>query len=367
MGFDQKHYVPILKAKGGELRALKEASTTVRRSLTPLLEAPDVSTKPGEDDPVPTKSDEAHVLKVAKEIGKCWGSDRRVFIDGFYIEQKPKLADGREPAGALLDHLRDEGVRTIPVTGLDRVGDYDAAIKAAIDKDERGVCIRLWEPDLESDDLENQLASLVKFLGVKADAADLLIDFGPKVPPRSTIIPLVNAIPKLTEWRSLTLASSSFPSDMSEVAQFTTVELDREEWTNWTHTRSRAPKLMRMPTFSDYGINHPVLPKVDPWMMRASANIRYTSNTTYLIAKGEALPRAKDKVQRESAKEQYPKLAKMIIKHPAWCGPEFSWGDGYIQDCANKECVGGGREWRAVGTSHHLAFVVQQLASLPSP
>jgi hypothetical protein len=29
------------------------------------------------------------------------------------------------------------------------------------------------------------------------------------------------------------------------------------------------------------------------------------------------------------------------------------------------QCVGGGREWRAVGTSHHLVYVVKQIANLP--
>lgn len=366
MGFDHKHYVPILKAKAGELRALKEASTAVRRGATPVLEVLNVPLKvvEGKKNRVPSKSPEAHYESIADNIIKNWGADRRLFVDGFYIQGNPTMADGREPISAILDDLRDGGVMAIPVAGLERYAEYNEAVRKAIEEDGRGVCIRIVEPDLESDDLEGELQGLMKFLGTKPSTVDLLIDYGPKVPPRSSIVPLINDFPLLKDWRSFALSSSAFPPDMSLVSQFTTAELDREEWTGWTYLRSRASRLVRMPTFSDYAINHPVLSDPDPRMIRMSGNIRYTAATSYVIARGEVFPRKSDN-DRETPGEQYPKLAEWIIKHNAWCGPQFSWGDAYIQDCADEKCVGGGREWRAVGTSHHLAFVVQQLASLP--
>jgi hypothetical protein len=367
MGFDQRHYVPILKAKAGELRALKEATENVRGAFTPLLEVMDVPPKyiEGEEDPVPSKSVDAHVLAVSDSIAKAWGSGRNVFIDGFYIEHLPTLDDGREPIGAVLDALREADVKVVPVTGLDRFAEYNEAVKQAVEQDERGVCLRLQESDLESDDLDKQLAAVLLGLGLSPKKVDLVFDYGPTVPPKSSLVPVLNAIPKVMEWRSFTLAASSFPVDMREVARFTTVELDREEWTNWTFLRARSDKLLRLPTFGDYAINHPKLSDLDPREMRMSANIRYTWTTTFVIAKGEATPRKKDKEKKATPSEQYPLLAQSIIEHKAWCGPKFSWGDGYIQKCANRECVGGGREWRAVGTSHHLAFVAKQLANLP--
>lgn len=367
MGFDHKHYVPILKAKAGELKALKETPTSIRAGFTPVLEIMDVAPRyiEGEDEPVPSKSDDAHVEAVAENITKAWGPDRRFFIDGFYIEDMSALADGREPIGAILDYLRKAGMKAVPVTGLDRLKEYSAAIKGAVEKDGRGLCLRLQESDLESEDLGKQLQTALKFFGLGADKVDLLIDYGPVTIPRSTIIPLVNDMPNLTGWRSFTLAACSFPVDMSKVAQYSTKELSRDEWTNWTHLRSRADKIDRMPTFGDYAINHPEPSEIDPREMRMSANIRYTWTTTYVVAKGEALPRKKDKEKKAPSSEQYPLLAQAIMAHKAWCGPKFSWGDEYIQKCANRECVGGGREWRAVGTSHHLAFVSKQIANLP--
>lgn len=368
MGFDQRHYVPVLKAKGGELRALKEAAEPVRASFTPLLEVTDVPQKylEGEEDPVPSKSVDAHIESVAESIAKNCGTSRSVFIDGFYIEELATLDDGREPIGAVLDYLREADVQAVPVTGMDRLKEYNQAIKDAVEQDERGVCLRLQERDLESDELDRQLATVLKGLGLTPKKVDLLLDYGPTVPPKSALVPFLNAFPNVKEWRSFTLAASSFPTDMREVSQYTTVELDRDEWTAWTFLRSRADKLVRVPTFGDYAINHPEVSDVDPRTMRMSANIRYTWTTTFVIAKGEAAPRKKDKDKKAPFAEQYPLLAKSIMEHRAWSGPKFSWGDGYIAKCANKECVGGPREWRAVGTSHHFAFVSKQLANLPA-
>ena len=98
-----------------------------------------------------------------------------------------------------------------------------------------------------------------------------------------------------------------------------------------------------------------------------SPNIRYTSEVTYVVAKGEAYQRKKDPKKKAgiSASDQYPKLAEMIIKHPSWRGKKFSWGDAFIEACSRKACVGNPTNWRAVGTCHHIASVVRQIASLP--
>ncbi len=367
MGFDHKHYVPILKAKAGELRALREAAGAVRTGMTPVLEIQDIPPKwiEGEEDPVPSKSIDAHVKSVSDNIVKNWGTERRVFIDGVGVEQDENLEDGREPIAAMLDMLRDGGVKAIPVAGIDRLAEYNTAVRDAAAEDGRGVCLRLTEDDLEADDLDGQIKALRKFLKVSTGKIDLLVDFGGQVPPKSTLVPLLNALPELDEWRSLTLSACAFPPDMSNVGQFSTEELSREEWLNWTHARSRIDKLKRMPTYSDYGINYPSVGEMDPRQMRMSANIRYTWATAFVVAKGEALPRTKDKTKKQPAKQQYPALAKAIMKHPAWCGPLFSWGDAFIAKCANGDCVGNGTDWRAVGTSHHLAYVVQQIANLP--
>ena len=61
-----KHYVPILKAKRGELKALNGLYSRVTETITPLLEI-----VPPTPDPVtkePKKSPQAHCEKVTENI-----------------------------------------------------------------------------------------------------------------------------------------------------------------------------------------------------------------------------------------------------------------------------------------------------------
>lgn len=370
MKFDDSHYVPVLKGKQGELDAIRETAGEERGHFIPLLEVPPIPPKylEGEDDPVPSKSITSHVKDVAEKFVRALGTVAPAFVDGFYIENEDELDGGLEPIAGLFAEFRRTGVIFVPVIGLDRVKEYGQAVRDAVSKDKRGCCLRLVESDLEAlSDLEAQVGSLMDFMRVEASQVDLIMDFGPAVPLRSALPYQINALPFLKKWRSLTVASSSFPVNMAEVAQNSIVEFERREWTAWTFLRSKRKTLVRMPTFGDYAISHPGLVEVDPRIMRMSPNIRYTAELNYVVAKGEAYSRKKDRTKKSgiAASDQYPKLAKMIMNHGSWAGKKFSWGDKFIEACSRRACVGSPTNWRAVGTSHHIACVVRQIANLP--
>ena len=58
MGFDQSHYVPIVKGKQGELAALSKTDTKLMKHFTPLLEIPPIPPKyvEGQEEPIDRKS-----------------------------------------------------------------------------------------------------------------------------------------------------------------------------------------------------------------------------------------------------------------------------------------------------------------------
>lgn len=152
-----------------------------------------------------------------------------------------------------------------------------------------------------------------------------------------------------------------------------TREIEREEWAAWLWLRGKKKAAKRLPSFGDYTINHPLLSEIDPRLMMMSPNIRYTSESEYVVVKGKAQPRKKKKPTPEeeayraslAPSVQYPKLSAKVKAHAAWKGKDFSWGDGFIEKCFHKECVGNSTDWRAVGVCHHIALVVQQIANLP--
>ena len=256
---------------------------------------------------------------------------------------------------------------------MDRVEDYADSVKSALSIDKRGCCLRLVEGDIDGiAELGAQISSLFKAISTKPSNVHLLVDFGQKVPQKATLPFLIDALPFISEWRTFTIACSSFPADMSDVKKNSIRELEREEWAAWLSLLSKS-NVKRMPTYGDYGINHPILSDFNPFTMSMSVNIRYTDTLNYVLAKGQAQPRKKWADTPEKLKiraqlapgVQYPKLAVALKKHPAWKGKSFSWGDGFIDKCSHKECVGSATDWRAVGMNHHIVLVVQQIANLP--
>jgi hypothetical protein len=376
MGFDHSHYIPILKGKQGELTALQNTDPKLLKRFTPLIEIPPIppAWPEGNGKPIPAKTIDDHIKAVSKAFAKSLKSLPSLFLDGFYIELEDELADGTSPVDALFEALRSAKISFIPSMGLDRVEDYANSVKAAVETDGRGCCLRLVESDLEGfAELGGQIDGLLDILSIPRNDVDLLLDFGSKVPQKSALPFLIDALPSPNEWRTLTVASSSFPDSMMGQKTNSIGELERAEWLAWLSLRSKKKAVKRLPAFGDYAINHPVLTEINPKLMQMSPNIRYTDNVNYVVAKGQAQPRKKKKPTPEETtareklapKVQYPKLAAGLKEHPSWKTPTFSWGDAFIDRCSRKECVGSATDWRAVGTCHHIALVVQQLANLP--
>ena len=84
--------------------------------------------------------------------------------------------------------------------------------------------------------------------------------------------------------------------------------------------------------------------------------MRYTADGSWLVLKGRNL--------RDHGYEQFYDVCADLIARDEYSGREFSWGDEYIDDCANRR-VGTGNltTWRKVGTSHHLSYVLRELAT----
>lgn len=357
--FDEYHYVPVLKGRQGEYGALAEADDQVRSNVTPLLEIPPI---PWDFEvEAPAKSTEAHVGDVAARIERCWGKDRRIFIDAGLLSEEDRIAD-RHPLAVVLDSARDVGITAVPVTGLGRGDAYDAAVAEALAADGRGICLRLEGEDLEEpEDLPEILAGVVSTLGLTAEDVDLVLDFGPISAEQrwtaATARLLLAALPDVESWRTLTLLASSFPVDLSGVDGNSIGLISRAEWLVWQSLHARRDRLSRLPTFGDYGISHPVPREVDPRIIQRSAAIRYTTDDEFLIVKGRSI--------RLHGPEQHYDLAAELVARPEFHGDGFSWGDSYIAARARRESgTGNGMTWRKAGTSQHLAFVASQLANL---
>ncbi len=358
--FDHKHYVPILKGRDGEYRALQALMPSVRNALTPLLEIPPI---PWDDEQGrPARTIDKHLKKVGQKVERAWGSGRNLFIDLLWIAEADRMNGGEHPLRFVFRGFKEREVDAIPVVGLVRGQDYLAVCREIIREDGRGVCVRVQREDfVDFDDIGARLRQTLDDLNVNVRNADLILDLRALTPAErcleaDAVITLVNRLPAIAEWRTFTIAATSFPRNLIGLPPSASSLIPREEWDLWRAICRCRPTLRRAPTFGDYAISHPEPAEVDPRVMRPSASIRYTCDGAWLVLKGRNL--------RDYGYREFRQVCHELIRRTEYSGSQFSWGDGYIDDCA-AERVGTGNltTWRQVGTSHHLAFAARQLAS----
>jgi hypothetical protein len=361
--FDHTHYVPILKGKEGEYSALRELTRTIKDGLTPLIEIPSIPYDFEND--VPAKTVDAHLAKVVQKIETCWGADRPVSLDLDWISPSERMADGSHPLKYIFDNARDAALHAIPVTGINRPTAYQDAVKDANDTDHFGLCIRL-EPDDLNDwaDLQVRLNDLLAFFGLFAHDIDVVVDFESIASPTaaSPIAMAMNSVitnlPLVRDWRTLTFAASAFPQDLSNMSPRTITPVSRTEWLIWQSLAVRRARLIRLPTFGDYAISHPIPNEIDPRLMKMSAQLRYTADTEWFVFKARNV--------RDYGYEQFNDICRALITKPYYKGAAFSWGDNAINLCAVPGAnPGNATTWRRIGTNHHLTFVVDQIANVP--
>ena len=351
--FDYNHYVPILKAKNGEFGALLELPREIEKLITPLV---DVFNTEGSKKPL-----DFRLNKIANKVKTSWGTRRPIFIDLFGIDLDARISGKVHPLIFIFDCLRDLEVKAIPTIGFDRDDAHKKALKKIVEEDTRGVCIRLLRDDMETlEELEGNLESLLSYLNLNREDAHLLLDFRDlKVneieKSAGTAIDVIRSLPNINEWLTLTVAASGFPGSLAEIGTHAIGSLPRTELQLWSSLIARKGEIDRLPSFADYGVQHPDLLDLDWNAISLVSNIRYTLSAEWLIVRGGS--------NKTHGWDQSHQLSRELIAMPEYYGASFCWGDRYIDDCA-KEIVGPGNmtTWRKVGTNHHLTLVSSQIA-----
>jgi Beta protein len=354
------HYVPILKGREGEYGALKQLSKSARSRLTPLIEVP----------PIPwdfangmlAKTLDEHLKKTCSNIHKAWGIDRPLFLDTLWLSDGSKMKDDSHPLEFLTQDGRALGLKIIPVVGFMRSTEYIKACRNANAIDKQGACLRIQREDFaDFADLAFEVKKLLATIQVSMSETDLLLDLrGISAKDKSIdeddLLELIEKLPDLNKWRSFTTAGTAFPANLTGLPASDCSQIPRLEWALWKSVRSRLKEGVRRPAFGDYAISHPEAAEVDPRVMKPSASVRYTHARYWLIVKAKNL--------KDNGYQQFHALSKQLVGRPEYSGADFSWGDGYIDECG-VETQGPGNltTWRKVGTSHHLAFVLKQLSN----
>lgn len=365
--FNHKHYVPILKWKRGERFALAQLTDTQKRLIIPLFEIP----------PIPYDHQQSRFKKTLDEYLNSFGNDmldcltpsKHIFIDAHTIHDDGRLGssstlnNGLPPLEYVISEAQQAGFIAIPVTSLRRYPEYHNAVDNCIQTYGNGVALRLFPSDLE--DYPTLIQSLEHWLNgtnSEKNKIDIIIDFKEIDPhnPGSVLNDIFSTLarfPYMNEWRTLTLLSTSMTENLSSIQTGTNSQIPRVEWNIYTQILNS--NLTRFPAYGDYTIGHPEWFDFDPVTMNPGANLKYTVDNYFLIFRGHGT--------RNRGLAQMQGLCQAAIQHHDYCGPQFSFGDEYIMGCANGTLSTGNPEtWVRVNVNHHLAFILNSLATIPS-
>lgn len=352
------YYVPLLRWRAGEYRALKRLSDACRHRTVPLIEAlpPDYDFALRQ----PKKHIDEQLKPFAKQVEDHW-PNRPALVDAVQIPAPTRMGDGRHPLTFIFDEARVKGLDLVPVTALDRDVGYQQSVRAIVAADARGVGLRCRLEEALDPDFEANVDALLAQLGSPANAIDILLDLGnPKFDPQPPLIAIIASVLAgggiFASARSVTILATSFPDSLTSL-QYGLDVLPRREWLLYKALIAALPAPIRRPGFGDYAVAAVDFPKGDMRFMRGSPNVRYAIDDAWLVAKA--------KRQKSNNNQAYPGLCGAIIVSGRFAGTAFSEGSKYIDGCRlGTEKMGNPTTWKWVATNHHITKVVADLARL---
>jgi len=343
-------YSPVVKGKSNDLRALNCVPKSVRKMTKALV---DIS-------PVPQgKSVDDHIQKAVSDIFKL-DEDVNIFVDFYGFKPGEKDAKNKAAVIAGYEKLLQCGRKITPVYGFGR-GDEGIweKLKDVVKAFDSGFCFRVECEDLddEAEDTWQGILMRSALLATPLSEVDLFIDLRDIRTAnvdnlQDLVTDFLASKPKGVQFRSLCIAGSSAPKDVTVVAKDTVGALYRNELKLWARLKSDVPDCVNL-VYGDYGIVHPDFMGDIPCGGTVNCKIRYTAGDKILIFRGHV---------RSGDSGQTHALARMVIEHEAYQGWDFSDGDEFIYDCANKS-VGPGNpgNWVFADLNHHLVYAALQI------
>ncbi len=356
-------YAPVLKWKQAEYTALGPLPLNVKMRMLPIFMMPPPGSFDHEAGKVLTPAE--HITKFGTALEANWAG-RPAFVDALMIDSDTYVlaCDGDHPLTALLERSRlsRQKAYCAPTTGLNRSNAYQLAVRQSLDATPAlPVCIRIDLASLDEIGFESSLRDLLDTIGISPSRAVLSIDVSDFDMSNvklfsDMLVDALNHLPALYDWHMLVLSLCGLPADLG-VRVNQTKHFPRYDWlvyrTVFDHYHDG--KLLRLPTYSDYGIDGATFMPSAP--VRPSAQLRYTTPEEIVVAKGQNTKTA-------GYEAIYP-VAKDIASASFFMGDNFSYGDGAMAALATRSSkTGTAATWKKIGFNHHYALVDLELCEL---
>ncbi|WP_051673117.1 beta family protein [Pseudomonas chlororaphis] len=358
-------YFPVVRAKAGEIEALKNLSKLDKNSLercTPIFEITKLEGKSLEAARKRSNTPfEDYLDARAHQIAEIFRG-KHVILD---VSQWPigfSTEGGEQVLSYICNSLIELGVVVCPVIGYDRweAVEYRETIKSMVLPEKAFYCIRLDSLAIEDlgdvDHLDEIIEDMVLGAGLSEKNTPVLIDIGDvtKLPMQDVmeIVETAYGHMKGLGFEYIIMAASSIPDSIDKAVKDRDSSnlVQRKEMIVWKGFLSANPKASLY--FGDYGVRNPR--SSDAIATNMNVKIRYTVNNAFFVVRGHS-------VKGEDGFAQSQKLSKKIVESIHYRGAGFSWGDAKIMQCSLGKLIGSPTNWIAYDTNHHLKTVVGEI------
>lgn len=354
----EKKYLPILKFRQGEYQAVMRLETNIKESIFPLFVIPPVEYDFEKQEM--KKSADEHASQIPSRLLSKWGNQKAAIdIDSSLHTQH--MDSGELVYDFLFDTLLDNDTFLLPVIRPEYSSEYwDAAIEYSYNNS-CGVVFRIQFEDLANPDVTDRILNEINDNEIDLGSVEIVIDYGneadydPLEDIREITSLLIKNIPNHSEFNSIYLAGTTLK--LTSVSSRTSVNQSRDDWEFYkefyNHESDDIPNI----GFADFGIESPAfMPSVDMRKLKPAARVIYSNENGWNIVKGGAF--------RDDPSQMHALCKSFIEDSGQFIDESFSAGDKKIYDCAYERCSNGNMTtWKEAATSHHIAFVVHQLAN----
>ncbi|KKR88230.1 MAG: hypothetical protein UU37_C0008G0006 [Candidatus Gottesmanbacteria bacterium GW2011_GWA2_41_12] len=367
-----KSYVPILRWRLAEMTALEKLFPDDRQKVTPLVEfiMPAPTTDPNDRRKVIEKPREKFLRRLpetAKKLLKFCGRSS-IFVDVHLLDGDIRASSFKQilESSSALDIFSIPVVYIIPVTSTSADMDTRAVAVKYAKSSGHGLCLRIDRAHLEEKDMPARIMEFVKINALDIKNVDLLVDLQIVDGGASAddIAEQLARLPELTKWRSFVVSGGAFPKDLTELEVFGTHPLSRLDWILWNALRD-SKKLSRVPTYSDYTVQHPVFYGYIPGAS-VSASVRYADDGQWQVFRGQALGYINKKPgQKGPGHKQSLGYARALVGQSFYKGETYSFGDAEIKrmaDTSNQK-TGNPQKWLSIAINHHVTLAARQTAN----
>lgn len=342
-------YVPILKCKQGEQKALKKLGESVKDNVIPLIEIPFSN----------AMQSATEKATFGEFINSFW-EDRSYFF--YFLPEWYSEADTAELSdfGRLIESkvvpLCKES-KGIPVFDLSYVGEIENSDFFL----NRRIAIRLRNNEFGM--IEGRLNRLFELTSFDRNNVDLIFDLQYVSPDdlfakTSVLKAAFSDLDEPKEYHSIIISCVSYPraTQLSTAESYTICRFARVETEIFALSQKLSKKFDFNYIYSDYG---PTNIEDVPFVVGMMPNfkIKYTAFREYLYLKGMSLKKGGLDI------EQVRRLAKTLVDSGDFSGPNYSWGDGQIYDVANGITSNSGNltSWVSYAMNHHITFITRQI------